>query len=409
MKMKLFSIIVTVICVFALWPISHAIAADMPTVYIRNSGIEVISGTTVTVTLAIKDNTGIAGLQLQIGYDAQVLKLISQNNVTKGTELGLLQFVGVSADTYQNNPFKISWAGAANDSSNGDILNVEFTVLPNAKAGSSLITVDYVPTNTRTADGELANLNTVNGSVIVKGGNDDDGKGKGDGKGDGNGEGSVSSGGDVTITPPVVIAEPDPPLATFSGFAAFIQGFEDNTFRGDSLMTREQFVAILFRLKNPQFSANKSNPSFNDVAPARWSYEAIEWAKSADIITANALGNFSPAEPLTRADMAIMLVKADKLTEMAENSFNDLAGHADRDDILKAVKAGIFVGYPDGTFKPEGNTIRNEAVTALIRYLLGGEPSDEMWRNLNITFSDVSTGAWAYKYIALAVKGYTRS
>jgi hypothetical protein len=194
------------------------------------------------------------------------------------------------------------------------------------------------------------------------------------------------------------------------GFVAFINGFEDNTFRGGNLITREQFVTILFRLKNTQSTAlvDKSSPSFKDVAPSRWSYDAIEWARVAGIIAADNAGNFRPAQPLTRAAMAVMLVKADNLTEMAENTFTDLAGHADKDDILRAVRARIFTGYSDGSFKPDGNSTRAEAVTALVRYLLGEEPVDELWQDIELKFNDVTLGIWAYKYIALAVNGYEK-
>jgi hypothetical protein len=190
-------------------------------------------------------------------------------------------------------------------------------------------------------------------------------------------------------------------------FAPFIQGFEDNTFRGEAPITREQFVTILYRLKNPRTAptADKASPSFGDVAPSRWSFDAIEWAKKAGIIEADSSGNFRPAQPLTRAEMAVMLMKAEKLTEPAENIFSDLDGHKDKDAILMAVEAKIFTGYPDGAFKPDGNTTRAEAVAALIRYLLKGEPSEGMLQNKSISFTDVSDTYWAYKYIVLAVDG----
>jgi uncharacterized repeat protein (TIGR02543 family) len=211
----------------------------------------------------------------------------------------------------------------------------------------------------------------------------------------------------VTIKDTTILEEPEIPLAQPNSFAPYIQGFEDSTFRGDLLMTREQFITILFRLKNapsePQ--ADKGKPSFKDVDSARWSYDAIEWAKKEGLITAFSDGCFRPAQALTRAQMAVILVKSDNLKDTATNAFSDLAGHADRDDILKAVQANIFTGYPDGTFKPEGFSTRNEAVTALTRYLLGQEPTDELWQNIDLSFTDVSKSFWAYKYIALAVNG----
>jgi len=200
-----------------------------------------------------------------------------------------------------------------------------------------------------------------------------------------------------------------PQTTTKTSFASFIKGFEDNTFRGSNPITREEFVTILYRLKNPasQPTASKDNPSFGDVAPARWSYDAIEWAKGRGIVEANAAGNFRPAEALTRAEMAVMLVKTENFTEAAANTFTDVSGHNDATAILRAVKAGIFEGYPDNTFRPEGSSTRSEAVTALVRYLLGGEPADSMWANINLSFTDVTKTNWAYKYIALAVNGYT--
>jgi hypothetical protein len=166
--------------------------------------------------------------------------------------------------------------------------------------------------------------------------------------------GSNGNGGDRGSGQSAVIEEPETPLVEPVTFAPFIEGFEDNTFRGNTLITREQFVAILYRLNAPSKPlADKNNPSFADVASDRWSYDATEWALEAGIIEI-ADGNFRPDEALTRAEMAVMLVKADKLTKMAANTFTDLAGHPDRDTILNAVEAQVFIGYPDGSFKPEG-------------------------------------------------------
>gem|GEM_PF-2229979 len=204
------------------------------------------------------------------------------------------------------------------------------------------------------------------------------------------------------------IAKPELPLADPVSFPPFIQGFEDNTFRGDSLMTREQFVAILYRLNaERQIAPYAGDPSFYDVVYDRWSYDAVEWAKSEGIAEADENGNFRPAAPLTRAEMAAMFAKAEKLTEMAAGKFSDIDGHASADDILKAVKAGIFTGYNDGTFKPDDNTTRYEAVTALVRYLIGKEPTDAMWQGIAPAFADVAQTHWACKYVALAVNGYT--
>ena len=217
-----------------------------------------------------------------------------------------------------------------------------------------------------------------------------------------------NTGGGPTGPVTIIVPEP-PPLVGLESFAAFINGYPDNTFRGQSFMSREEFVNILYKIKNPQTlpKADPATPTFSDVAPGRWSYDAIEWAAAAEIAEAGN-GAFRPAVPITRAEIAVMLAKAVGLGEMAENTFSDLGDYPARDDILKAVFAGIFTGYPDGTFRPDGNATRYEVVTALVRYLLGGEPTDEMWATIELPFTDVLRSHWAYKYVALAAKGYVK-
>ena len=394
MKTKFLCLAFCIVLLASPLPTAYAAPAGEPTVSVKVPAAAVKPGDAVTVQVILDNNPGLAGMQLEIGYDESILSLNSPGNLTQGAALGDLVFVGLNADTYRKNPLKVSWAGAANDYSNGTILNMQFNVLSTAKAGAFPVFVSYVPANTRGQDGKLIELSTENGSISVEQANAASGN-----PGGGGGGGAADK--------PAGIVDASAPLAAPESFAAFIKGFEDNTFRGNDHMTREQFITILYRLKVPQQTQapTESLPSFPDVSPGRWSYAAIEWAKKAMLVESSAGSNFRPAEALTRAEMAVMLVKADGLSAMAENSFSDLSGHQDKDNILRAVKAGIFTGYPDGSFMPEGKSTRSEAVTALVRYLLAREPKDDEWQGINLIFSDVQRSSWDYKYIALAVNG----
>ena len=190
-------------------------------------------------------------------------------------------------------------------------------------------------------------------------------------------------------------------------FSAFINGYPDNTYHGTDDISREEFVNILYKLKSNQEppKADTASPSFLDVDASRWSYDAIEWAAAAGIIV-NADGLFRPKDALTRAELAVMLANIEGWTEVAEDTFNDLEGHDNFVEILKAVYAGIFEGYPDGSFRPDGTATRYELVAVMIRYLLGGEPETEMWEYIEVSFSDIPSDNWAYKYVALATVGY---
>ena len=202
------------------------------------------------------------------------------------------------------------------------------------------------------------------------------------------------------------------PLTDLTGFAAFIEGYPDFTFQGGNIITKEEFINILFKLKNPiaeeRPAAAPDSQSFNDVAFGRWSYDAIEWAVEAGILEVGASGSFNPKSELTRAEMAVMLARAEGWTDVSDNIFSDIDGHPAHNDILKAVAAGVFIGYTDGTFRPDNTATRYELVTALVRYLLGGEPSDNMWTNINVKLTDTPRTHWAYKYLAMATAGFER-
>ena len=174
-------------------------------------------------------------------------------------------------------------------------------------------------------------------------------------------------------------------------------------------MSRQEFVTVLYRIMNPvvQPKADPDAKSFNDVAPDRWSYDAIEWSYENGIIRPDDGGAFHPEGLITRAEMAVMLVNAGLLTDIAENTFSDIENHPYRDDILKAVFAGVYEGYPDGTIKPDNNATRYEVITAVVRFMLRGEPTGDMWAGLETPYTDVPRSHWAYKYVALATFGCT--
>ncbi len=89
---------------------------------------------------------------------------------------------------------------------------------------------------------------------------------------------------------------------------------------------------------------------------------------------------------------------------MAASSFTDVDGHWAEDAIVKAVDAGYVKGYPDGTFKPNGNITRAEFVTMMNEALDMSEVSSTL-------FTDVTKDSWFYSDVqkgvfACYVKGY---
>jgi len=82
-----------------------------------------------------------------------------------------------------------------------------------------------------------------------------------------------------------------------------------------------------------------------------------------------------------------------------EVTLTDITGHKFSKEITKAVTLGIVYGYPDGTFRPNGNVTRAEFASMLIRGLKLGE------EGAPLTFKDKDKiGAWAVKAVQQAVK-----
>ncbi len=86
-------------------------------------------------------------------------------------------------------------------------------------------------------------------------------------------------------------------------------------------------------------------------------------------------GAFQPNQPITREEMAVVLVKALGQESQAgvnlPTKFTD-AGAASswaKNDVTLAVKDGLLNGYPDGSFRPLAPATRAEAVTVLARLL----------------------------------------
>lgn len=62
-------------------------------------------------------------------------------------------------------------------------------------------------------------------------------------------------------------------------------------------------------------------------------------------------------------------MKAAKLAKAEGKTFSDGAAIAAwaKDAVASATAAGVMSGYPDNSFKPQGNATRAEAVTVIVK------------------------------------------
>jgi murein DD-endopeptidase MepM/ murein hydrolase activator NlpD len=114
-------------------------------------------------------------------------------------------------------------------------------------------------------------------------------------------------------------------------------------------------LKIIF--ENVEFpEAKVIGDTFPDVDKENPYYEYIEKAASIGIVHGAEDGNFYPYYPVTRGQIAKILVESFEPEEVLDGmiEFEDIPeDHVFHDYIKQAVKAEIFKGYPDGLMRPD--------------------------------------------------------
>jgi lysophospholipase L1-like esterase len=141
--------------------------------------------------------------------------------------------------------------------------------------------------------------------------------------------------------------------------AGVINGKADGTFAPQSKITRAETAIILARALNVNTTAK--NPGFSDVSSGMKSYTAIAQLTEKGVF-AKAL-KFNPDKPLTRAQMARVLVQAYDFKTVAafEVSFKDVpANHWAQEEIHNIVGNFVMQGGTGNMFYPENSITRAE-------------------------------------------------
>lgn len=142
--------------------------------------------------------------------------------------------------------------------------------------------------------------------------------------------------------------------------------------------------------------------TFPDVPVSYWDAVGISLLAMTDIITGYPDGSFKPEGNITRAEMCTLLMKAKttgKRVTGAPAGFSDVAlGHWAAPFIARAADEGVVLGYPDGTFKPKNNITRAEGLAMVARFA-SVEKS-----YYTAEFPDVNYKHWAADIIAGSYK-----
>lgn len=155
----------------------------------------------------------------------------------------------------------------------------------------------------------------------------------------------------------------------------------------------------------------KGSPLFTDLPPTHWAHETVQHLAEQQIVTAIAADQFAPDAAITRETLAAWLVRAFHLEEdaMLTRQFSDVAEENPLTGVIGGVvKAGLMLGDAGGTFRPEAPVSRQELALVLLRVLQQHAEAVEGSENGAATFAALqdqhSIAPWALEGVRFVVE-----
>lgn len=150
-----------------------------------------------------------------------------------------------------------------------------------------------------------------------------------------------------------------------------MHGYSDGTFGVGRDMSRAEFVTVLCRMMGWE----EADPAVVDIPDIQ-----SHWAKgfitaAAEHGVADPSAHFRPGDPISREEMAVMLVKALDLAPLAQSLENSDPPFPDVTEHIGYITVARDIGMTNGTPGPEGTTVflphdsapREQAAAMLVR------------------------------------------
>ena len=203
----------------------------------------------------------------------------------------------------------------------------------------------------------------------------------------GGGSGSSSGGGGMSIIIPEVI-NPTTVVSNFSDIASVgwaetaitalakqgvISGYDDNTFKPQQSIKREEFVKMVIAAAH--IDLDKPACKFDDVEQDKWYAQYVNAAYGEGIISGTSESDFGIGRGITREDMAVIMARLIDLEDgdSAEVFADDasISSYA-KASIYKLYRAGKIAGVGDNKFAPKEIVTRAQAAKIIYDTLVSG-------------------------------------
>lgn len=150
-----------------------------------------------------------------------------------------------------------------------------------------------------------------------------------------------------------------------------INGYGDSTFKPNSSITRAELAVIIVKALGLPIQ-NGITKFKDDNSIPEWAKSYIKTAAENGIISGYSDSTFKASQQCTRQEIVTMVIKAFKLNKSSVPlSFKDsaLVQSWAKEYIARAIELGIIKGYEDMTFKPNNNVTRAEAAAIIVKSL----------------------------------------
>ncbi len=143
-----------------------------------------------------------------------------------------------------------------------------------------------------------------------------------------------------------------------------VTGMPDGSFKPDNSVSRAEFAVLVVKAFKLD---NPNGKVFNDTS-AHWANDYITVANACGIVKGYSDTKFGPDDTVTREQMAVIITKAAKLTTSGKAlDFNDNAKVSNwaKDAVAIASAQKVMAGFPDGSFQPQAKATRAQAVMVI--------------------------------------------
>lgn len=315
-------------------------------------------GETVTVTLDLTGNPGVASWNLTLEWDADALRL-EEPGLTLG-EAFSNGFLASNGD--EPGRLRLAWAGLTDVAGDGTLVTLIFRVADNA--GSSPIGVTAGGVSNEKGEAVPVTAQAVSVTVKRPGGGED------------RPETTEGPKEDAPMTPMFSDLSAEAyyyDAALWAAEQGIASGTAPGVFSPDAPCDRAQAVTFLWRAAGCPEPVSTENP-FTDVPPDAYYCKAVLWAAEQGITKGTGDGStFSPDDRCTRAQIVAFLYRNVQAAGggfqgmwMFRVPFTDLPDWA-FEAVAWCYMKGITAGTSDTTFSPEAVCTRGQIVTFLYR------------------------------------------